>query len=230
MRVRSSASAAGGLGYWVAAVRETFEEAGVLLARTAATGELVDPAEPRLAKLRDELNAGAITFQDLIESEDLVLDVAGLHAFSHWITPEGAPRRYDTRFFLAAAPDGHAYLHDETETVASHWLRPADALVASDARRPRADLPDPQEPRGAEPLHACRGPARPRSPRRPMSRPRTGPGSCRTTAGSGCCSRSTRPTARAPDREQPDGGHGSRGAERPLAARAPDRGGRTRVT
>jgi 8-oxo-dGTP pyrophosphatase MutT (NUDIX family) len=124
---------AGGLGYWVAAVRETFEEAGVLLARAAATGELVDPAEPRLTELRDGLNAGAITFQELIESEDLVLDVAGIHAFSHWITPEGALRRYDTRFFLAAAPDGHAYLHDETETVASHWLRPTDALAASDA-------------------------------------------------------------------------------------------------
>lgn len=122
----------GGLGYWVAAVRETFEEAGVLLARSAATGELVDPAEPRLTRLRDELNAGALTFQELIEAEDLLLDVGGLHAFSHWITPEGAPRRYDTRFFLAAAPDGHAYLHDETETVASRWVRPADALVASD--------------------------------------------------------------------------------------------------
>jgi 8-oxo-dGTP pyrophosphatase MutT (NUDIX family) len=124
---------AGGLGYWVAAVRETFEEAGVLLARAAATGQLVVPSEPRLTELRDQLNAGAITFQDLIESEDLVLDVAGIHAFSHWITPEGAPRRYDTRFFLAAAPEGHAYLHDETETVASHWLRPRDALAASDA-------------------------------------------------------------------------------------------------
>lgn len=122
----------GGLGYWVAAVRETFEEAGVLLARAAPTGALVDPAEPRLARLRDELNAGAITFQELIESENLLLDVGALQAFSHWITPEGAPRRYDTRFFLAAAPDGHAYLHDETETVASRWVRPADALVASD--------------------------------------------------------------------------------------------------
>ena len=123
---------AGGLGYWVAAVRETFEEAGVLLARAAGTGALVDPAEPRLARLRDELNAGTTSFEEIVESEDLLLDVRALHAFSHWITPEGAPRRYDTRFFLAAAPDGHAYLHDETETVASRWVRPADALVASE--------------------------------------------------------------------------------------------------
>ena len=124
--------AEGGLGYWVAAVRETFEEAGVLLARAAATGQLVDPAEPRLVTLRAELNAGSITLQDLIEGEDLLLDVGGLYAFSHWITPEGAVRRYDTRFFLAAAPDGHAYAHDETETVASRWIRPAEALVAAD--------------------------------------------------------------------------------------------------
>jgi 8-oxo-dGTP pyrophosphatase MutT (NUDIX family) len=130
--------AEGGLGYWVAAVRETFEEAGVLLARSATTGELVDPAEPRLVHLRDGLNAGSITMQELIEGEDLLLDVGGLHAFSHWITPEGAPRRYDTRFFVAAAPEGHAYAHDETETVASIWVRPADALVA--ASRGELDL------------------------------------------------------------------------------------------
>jgi 8-oxo-dGTP pyrophosphatase MutT (NUDIX family) len=122
----------GGLGYWVAAVRETFEEAGVLLARSAATGDLVDPEAPGLADLRTALNEGATTWRGLVESLDLVLDVGGLHAFSHWITPEGAPRRYDTRFFVVAAPDGHAYSHDETETVASRWVRPADALDAAD--------------------------------------------------------------------------------------------------
>jgi 8-oxo-dGTP pyrophosphatase MutT (NUDIX family) len=124
--------AAGGLGYWVAAVRETFEEAGVLLARSAATGAPVDPTEPGLADLRDALNDGSITWRGLVESLDLLLDVGAIHAFSHWITPEGAPRRYDTRFFLVAAPDGHAYSHDETETVASCWVRPAEALAAAD--------------------------------------------------------------------------------------------------
>jgi len=122
----------GGLGYWVAAVRETFEEAGVLLARTAATGAPVDPAAPHWAELRDALNAGTTSFETLVEGEDLLLDVGALHAFSHWITPDGAPRRYDTRFFVAAAPDGHAYRHDATETVASRWVRPAEALVAAD--------------------------------------------------------------------------------------------------
>jgi 8-oxo-dGTP pyrophosphatase MutT (NUDIX family) len=123
----------GGLRFWVAAVRETFEEAGVLLARSAATGELVDPSQPRLEPLRAALNAGSITFAELLESEDLLLDVGGMQVFSHWITPEGNHRRYDTWFFVAAAPDGHAYVHDEGETVASTWIRPADAIAASDA-------------------------------------------------------------------------------------------------
>jgi 8-oxo-dGTP pyrophosphatase MutT (NUDIX family) len=122
----------GGLRFWVAAVRETFEEAGVLLARAAATGELVDPSQPRLEPLRAALNAGSITFAELVESEDLLLDVGGMQVFSHWITPEGNHRRYDTWFFVAAAPEGHAYAHDEGETVASTWIRPADALAASD--------------------------------------------------------------------------------------------------
>jgi 8-oxo-dGTP pyrophosphatase MutT (NUDIX family) len=124
--------AAGGLGFWVAGVRETFEEAGVLLARSAMTGALVDPSEPRLETLRAELNAGSLTFETMLESEDLLLDVGGMQVFSHWITPEGNHRRYDTWFFVAAAPEGHAYAHDEGETVASTWIRPADALVASD--------------------------------------------------------------------------------------------------
>lgn len=122
----------GGLGFWVAGVRETFEEAGVLLARSAATGALVDPDSPRLESQRAELNAGSLTFIDVVEREDLVLDVGAMEVFSHWITPEGMHRRYDTWFFVAAAPDGHAYLHDDGETVASIWTRPADALAAAD--------------------------------------------------------------------------------------------------
>lgn len=123
--------AQGGLGYWVAAVRETFEEAGVLLAR-GADGALVDPSDPRFAMARDALNARTATFPELLEDADLRLDVGALHVFSHWITPAGMPRRYDTWFFVAEAPDGHAYLHDDGETVASIWIRPADALAAAD--------------------------------------------------------------------------------------------------
>jgi 8-oxo-dGTP pyrophosphatase MutT (NUDIX family) len=123
---------AGGLGFWVAGIRETFEEAGVLLARSGATGELVDPAESRLDPSRAAMNAGSLAFGDFVEAEDLLLDVGAMGVFSHWITPEGMHRRYDTWFFVAAAPDGHAYAHDEGETVASIWTRPQDALDAAD--------------------------------------------------------------------------------------------------
>jgi 8-oxo-dGTP pyrophosphatase MutT (NUDIX family) len=122
----------GGLGFWVAGVRETFEEAGVLLARSASTGQLVDPAQPRLATQRAQLNDGSLSFREMVETDDLLLDVGGMAVFSHWITPEGNHRRYDTWFFVAAAPDGHAYAHDEGETVASIWIRPSDALAAAD--------------------------------------------------------------------------------------------------
>jgi 8-oxo-dGTP pyrophosphatase MutT (NUDIX family) len=124
--------ATAGLGFWVAAVRETFEEAGVLLARSAATDAPVDPSSAVLETRRDELNHGRLSFEAILEGEDLVVDVGALHYFSHWITPEGNHRRYDTRFFVAAAPDGHAYLHDDAETVASVWIRPEDALAAAD--------------------------------------------------------------------------------------------------
>ena len=102
-----SVSPDGGLGFWVAAVRETFEEAGVLLARSAATGALVDPSRAAARDgARPSSTPGSLTFGDFVETEDLVLDVGGMDVFSHWITPAGMPRRYDTWFFVAAAPDG----------------------------------------------------------------------------------------------------------------------------
>ena len=67
--------------------------------------------------------------------EGLRLAVDAMHYFSHWITPEGAPRRYDTRFFVAAAPAGQVPLHDDRETIANLWIRPADALGPPRRRR-----------------------------------------------------------------------------------------------
>jgi len=128
----------GGLGFWVAAIRETFEEAGVLLARDAATGEPVDVTQPggadRLAEVREAMAAGDHAFLEAVTAEGLLLDVGALHVFSHWITPTGMPRRYDTWFFVAEAPEGHAYLHDDGETVASVWIRPSDALERAKRR------------------------------------------------------------------------------------------------
>jgi 8-oxo-dGTP pyrophosphatase MutT (NUDIX family) len=119
----------GGLGFFVAAVRETFEEAGVLLARDP-DGTAADSRHRHLAAARAALNAGEHDFDRVVLDHDLVLATDELLPVSHWITPPGAPRRYDTWFFVAAAPEGE-YLHDDTELIASAWVRPADALAAA---------------------------------------------------------------------------------------------------
>jgi hypothetical protein len=78
--------------------------------------------------LRHDLNARRVTFADVLEEEDAVVDPRDLHLFAHWLTPLGAPRRYDTWFFVARAPYGDDGVHDDSELVASDWTRPADAL------------------------------------------------------------------------------------------------------
>jgi 8-oxo-dGTP pyrophosphatase MutT (NUDIX family) len=123
--------AGGGLAYFVAAVRECFEEAGILLA-SSGSGDAIDFGEAstaeRFVEHRRRLNAGELTFADLCEVEDLRLATDGLYYFSHWITPEGSPRRYDTRFFVAQMPEGQHALHDDVEVIDSLWTSPTDAL------------------------------------------------------------------------------------------------------
>lgn len=121
----------GGLAYWVAAIREAFEEAGVLLAY-GPDGSIVDWSDPetaaRFAEHRKAVDSGERRLVDVCAEEGLQLAVDSIHYFSHWITPVGPPRRYDTRFFVARAPEGHTYLHDDRETIANEWVHPADAL------------------------------------------------------------------------------------------------------
>jgi len=122
----------GGLAYWVAVVRETFEEAGLLLARREGGPDLLagDPEEEaRFAAARAAVNAGTRRFLDLCRDERLQLGVGDIHYFAHWITPRGAPRRYDTRFFVAAAPPGQIAAHDAGETIAEVWISPHHALA-----------------------------------------------------------------------------------------------------
>jgi glyoxylase-like metal-dependent hydrolase (beta-lactamase superfamily II)/8-oxo-dGTP pyrophosphatase MutT (NUDIX family) len=124
----------GGLAFFVAALRECFEEAGVLIARPRAQSGSVAPTgvleamADRLAARRVELNGGSTTFVELCSSLGLVLALDEVHYFSHWITPEGAPKRYDTRFFVAALPPGQVPEHDDYETVDTVWVNPAEAL------------------------------------------------------------------------------------------------------
>lgn len=120
----------GGLSYWVAAIREAFEEAGILLAYDAA-GEIVSVDEAtaeRYHAQRRALDEGRREFAEFVLGEGLRLAVDRLRYFGHWITPVGSPRRYDTRFFVAVAPAGQEARHDEGETIAQVWVRPQEAL------------------------------------------------------------------------------------------------------
>jgi len=113
----------GGLAYWVAAVRECFEEAGVLLAVPRHGGALVLRNEDR-----HEVHDSSLSLVDLCRRDDLVMELSTTHYVDHWITPLGEPRRFDTRFFLTEMPHDQEPLHDDKETVHSLWVRPSDAL------------------------------------------------------------------------------------------------------
>jgi 8-oxo-dGTP pyrophosphatase MutT (NUDIX family) len=113
----------GGLAYWVAAIRECFEEAGVLIAARRDGAPLALNNDDRHA-----VHAGDLSLAELCRRDDLVLDLSGTHYVAHWITPIGQPRRFDTRFFVCEMPEGQEPLHDDKETVDSLWVRPTEAL------------------------------------------------------------------------------------------------------
>jgi 8-oxo-dGTP pyrophosphatase MutT (NUDIX family) len=120
---------AGGLAFWVAAVRECFEEAGVLLARRRDGDPPTIDADERRA-----VHAGELSMEELCRRDGLVLDLGGIRYVAHWVTPVGeSPRRFDTRFFLAASPPGQEGAHDDTELVHSMWVDPAEAIAQAEA-------------------------------------------------------------------------------------------------
>src|SRR4051795_5140136 len=125
----------GGLAYWVGAIRECFEEAGVLLAYTE-DGEVVSHIDPdteeRFIEHRRAADTGKAGLIEVCKKENLRLPVDQIHYFSHWITPEGPPRRYDTRFFVTAAPPEQVPLHDDRETIANTWINPQVAIDRCD--------------------------------------------------------------------------------------------------
>jgi 8-oxo-dGTP pyrophosphatase MutT (NUDIX family) len=114
----------------VAAIRETFEECGVLLARPRGEHELVTAARLREieAEHRAAMTAGRRTFGALLIAEDLVLAPDTMTYFANWITPERSSKRFDTHFFLACAPSDQVAVHDGYEAVESVWISPRTAL------------------------------------------------------------------------------------------------------
>ena len=121
----------GGLDFWIAAIRECFEESGLLFGY-GADGRLVDldgADAGRLAAWRGALHRRERTIAALCESENIGLAVDRLVYLSHWLTPLGRAKRYDTRFFIAAAPSAQTALFDGTEMVEQLWIAPAEALA-----------------------------------------------------------------------------------------------------
>jgi 8-oxo-dGTP pyrophosphatase MutT (NUDIX family) len=115
----------GGLAYWVAVARETFEEVGVLLARPVAGGPIPEAAR----RSRHAVDRGERTLLDVLEAHDLELDLGAVLDIGRWITPVGPPRRYDTRFFAARLPDGEHPVVDDVEAVHCEWRTPRSALA-----------------------------------------------------------------------------------------------------
>lgn len=115
--------------FWLAAIRETFEETGVLLARGAGGAQAADLAPvSALLRWREALLDGSAGLLEVLRDLDLVPDAADIVYCSHWITPVAEPKRYDTRFFLAALPDGAEATIDEREMAEALWITPAAAL------------------------------------------------------------------------------------------------------
>ncbi|HVR30253.1 MAG TPA: NUDIX domain-containing protein [Thermoanaerobaculia bacterium] len=146
----------GGLAYYVAAIRECFEEAGVLLAHGRASGsglthgraggpgraygtggrrpdETAEHADAELRELRRALNAGEVGFLELARHEDVRLATDRMHYWAHWITPEASPIRFDTRFFLSTVARDQAAAHHDAELAGSEWIRPAEALAKAES-------------------------------------------------------------------------------------------------
>ncbi len=121
----------GGLAFYVAAIRECFEEAGVLLAYYPG-GALLDWSDPaveeRYRAAREQMNRGELTLTDLARRERLRLATDHIEYWAHWITPAGQPRRYDTRFFAARAPENQTAGHDDWELTSSAWVTAEEAL------------------------------------------------------------------------------------------------------
>lgn len=119
------------LGFHVAAVRETFEEAGILLGRHA-DGRAPAVGTPTARRARSALadRADPLGWQAWLAAEDLVCNLGGLTYLSRWVTPLQEPRRYDTAFFLAPAPVGQVAAHDAVETTGQRWTTPRAALAA----------------------------------------------------------------------------------------------------
>jgi len=131
------------LGFRIAGVRETFEESGILLARPKGSDVPIDAGRARQieAAHRADLCEGKTAFLEIVAGNDLVLALDALVPYAHWITPEGMPKRFDTWFFLAAAPPDQLGAHDGRESTDSIWVSAREALAGGDSGRFKLPFP-----------------------------------------------------------------------------------------
>lgn len=157
----------------VAAIRELLEEAGVLLAAHRATGAAVGIGPERISAMARAVHQGTRRFLDVCREEGLDLRTDDLALWSHWITPAGEPRRYDTRFFVAVAPDGQEAIHDDLELTEGAWGTPSSFLDQHAAGQIQMILPTVATLRSIErvvdtaavmAVAAARGPIEPMAP------------------------------------------------------------------
>src|SRR5258705_9431716 len=123
---------ASALSFRIAAIRETFEESGILLARPQGSRALVDAkrASEIEAASRAALCESKTTFLKVLTDNKMLLALDELVPYAHWITPEGMPKRFDTWFFLAAAPPEQVGAHDGKDSTDSIWVSPREAVEA----------------------------------------------------------------------------------------------------
>ncbi len=124
------------VAFRVAAIRETFEEAGILLARPHGAEALIDAERLRALEAAHRASLGHghddAAFGAMLEQEGLAVAADLLVPFAHWITPANQAKRYDTHFFLAVAPADQAGMHDGREAVDSVWVTPQAGLAGVD--------------------------------------------------------------------------------------------------
>jgi 8-oxo-dGTP pyrophosphatase MutT (NUDIX family) len=130
------------LAFRIAAIRETFEESGILLARTRGSNDILSAA--RAAGIGAAFRGAADKdqgFLKILADNAIVLALEELVPYAHWITPEGMPKRFDTHFFLAAAPPEQVGAHDGLESTDSIWISPREALAGGDSGRFKLPFP-----------------------------------------------------------------------------------------
>jgi 8-oxo-dGTP pyrophosphatase MutT (NUDIX family) len=113
----------GGLAWWIAGVRETVEEAGLLLVDQSS-----EPSDHVIEMVRSAVDQDSASLVPALRAHGLRVDLSTMHEVARFITPEGPPRRFDTRFLVANAPARQSVSPDDGEVVAARWIRPADAI------------------------------------------------------------------------------------------------------